>query len=76
MVEREEYPLERSESDEVQVTANSATDGASNPTSDPNDEVPVPIAMWPSELDERAQVVEALRGNAPAPRTDTQIDPT
>ena len=42
---------------------------------DPNDEVPVPIAMWPSEVDERAQVVEALRGNAPPPRTDTQVDP-
>jgi hypothetical protein len=42
---------------------------------DPNDEVPVPIAMWPSEIDERAQVVEALRGNGPPPRTDTQIDP-
>lgn len=42
---------------------------------DPNDEVPVPIAMWPSEIDERAQVVEALRGNGPPPRTDTQVDP-
>lgn len=42
---------------------------------DPNDEVPVPGAMWPSELDERAQVVEALRGNGPPPRTDTQVDP-
>ena len=42
---------------------------------DPNDEVPVPLAMWPSEIDERAQVVEALRGNAPPPRTDTQVDP-
>ena len=28
---------------------------------DPNDEVPVPIAMSPAEVDERAQVVEALR---------------
>lgn len=75
MVEHKEDPLERSESNEVQVTA-SAADGTAESTPDPNDEVPVPIAMWPSELDERAQVVEALRGNAPAPRTDTQIDPT
>ncbi len=52
----------------------SAAEGMSGPT-DPNDEVPVPIAMWPSEIDERAQVVEALRGNGPPPRTDTQIDP-
>ena len=28
---------------------------------DPNDEVPVPIAMTPAEVDERAQVVEKLR---------------
>jgi hypothetical protein len=28
---------------------------------DPNDEIPVPIAMWPSEIDERGQVVETLR---------------
>ena len=28
---------------------------------DPNDEVPVPIAMSPAEVDERAQVVEAMR---------------
>jgi hypothetical protein len=30
-------------------------------SSDPNDEVPVPIAMSPAEIDERAQAVEALR---------------
>ena len=29
--------------------------------SDPNDEIPVPGAMEPAEIDERAQVVEALR---------------
>ena len=29
--------------------------------SDPNDEVPVPIAMSPAEVDERAQAVEAMR---------------
>jgi len=42
---------------------------------DPNDEIPVPIAMEPGEIDERAQVVEALRGKGPPPRTDTQISP-
>ena len=31
---------------------------------DPNDEVPVPIAMSPAEVDERAQVVEKLRHDA------------
>ena len=30
-------------------------------TPDPNDEIPVPIAMFPAEVDERAQVVETLR---------------
>jgi hypothetical protein len=50
-------------------------DAAANAPLDPNDEIPVPIAMWPSEIDERAQVVEALRGNGPPPRTDTQVDP-
>lgn len=28
---------------------------------DPNDDIPVPIAMSPAEVDERAQVVETLR---------------
>lgn len=33
------------------------------PSTDPNDEIPVPVAMEPAEIDERAQVVEALRKN-------------
>ena len=40
--------------------ATRAADAASERV-DPNDEVPVPIAMSPAEVDERAQVVEALR---------------
>jgi hypothetical protein len=32
------------------------------PEPDPADEVPVPIAMSPAEIDERAQVIEALKG--------------
>jgi hypothetical protein len=31
---------------------------------DPADDVPVPIAMSPAEIDERAQVVEKLREDA------------
>jgi hypothetical protein len=38
--------------------------------SDPNDEVPVPIAMSPAEVDERAQVVEALRQVPPSRRVE------
>jgi len=45
---------------------------ADDVVADPNDEVPVPIAMSPAEIDERAQVVEALRGNAPPPRIDDE----
>ena len=38
---------------------------------DANDDVPVPIAMSPAEVDERAQAVEALRGTAaPLPTED------
>jgi hypothetical protein len=64
-------PMNSAASDAADDARISAADG---PT-DPNDEVPVPLAMWPSEIDERAQVVEALRGNGPPPRTDTQVDP-
>ena len=37
---------------------------------DPNDIVPVPVAMEPAEIDERAKVVEALR----AKKDDAQRD--
>ena len=30
---------------------------------DPADAIPVPIAMTPAEIDKRAEVVEAVRGN-------------
>ena len=57
------------------IPADMTSASAETGPTDPNDEIPVPVAMWPSEIDERAQVVEALRGNAPPPRTDTQVDP-
>ena len=41
-------------------------------TPDPNDEIPVPIAMSPAEVDERAQVVETLRERE---RTEEQGEP-
>ena len=43
---------------------------SSNQAPDPNDEIPVPIAMYPSEIDERAQVVEALREETKTNRDD------
>jgi hypothetical protein len=40
-------------------------------TADPADEIPVPVAMSPAEIDERAQAVEAVRSNRDLePRTE------
>lgn len=41
---------------------------------DPNDEIPVPIVMSPAEVDERAQVVEALREEEGVPTPPEQRD--
>ncbi len=42
---------------------NSAPASASEtPGSDPASEIPVPLAMSPAEIDERAKAVEAVRG--------------
>jgi len=50
---------------------NSEPAGAERTTSpDPNDEIPVPIAMSPAEIDERAQAVEAMGGTSPAQPED------
>ena len=43
-------------------------------SADPNDEVPVPIAMSPAEVDERAHVVEQLRHDSPEP-IDREAEP-
>lgn len=45
---------------------------ADQTTFDANDEVPVPIAMSPAEIDERAQAVEALGGTEPRDSADDQ----
>jgi len=58
---------ERNDSSELEDETASAS---TTPTSDPNDEIPVPIAMYPSEIDERAQVVEKLREEANTNRAD------
>jgi hypothetical protein len=48
-----------------------AGDSGGVQASDANDEVPVPIAMSPAEVDERAQAVEALRSTSgPLPTED------
>jgi hypothetical protein len=49
-------------------------DGAPTEPRDPNDEVPVPIVMSPAEVDERAQVVEALREEEGEPTPKDQDD--
>lgn len=51
----------RDESETV-VSASPSTRESAEPV-DPADEIPVPIAMSPAEIDERAQAVEAVRGN-------------
>ncbi|HEX4682330.1 MAG TPA: hypothetical protein VH277_06470 [Gemmatimonadaceae bacterium] len=60
-------PDERNLSDDVSIASQSSA--AASSTGEPaiaagdlDDEIPVPPAMSPAEIDERAQVVEALRG--------------
>jgi hypothetical protein len=55
--------------EDVNSTPASGSDAAPR---DPNDEIPVPIAMSAAEIDERAQVVEALRGE-PDPTDDDEL---
>jgi hypothetical protein len=47
---------------------------AAESTADPNDDIPVPIAMSPAEVDERAQVVEQLRDDSAA-SIDREAEP-
>lgn len=47
-----------------------ANDSQAAQISDANDEIPVPIAMSPAEVDERAQAVEALRGASVRPSVE------
>jgi hypothetical protein len=47
---------------------------ANTSESDPNDDVPVPVAMSAAEVDERAQVVEQLRRNQAAETNDQRLD--
>lgn len=61
--------------DDLPLADASAVDpSAGASTRDPNDEIPVPIAMWPSEIDERAQVVESLREDRGIEATDASAD--
>lgn len=57
-------------------TAPDETPGADamrgSPPLDANDVVPVPVAMEPSEIDERARVVQALRERADRERADRE----
>jgi hypothetical protein len=65
----ERTPDDRDASTEPE-NAPSAPAAPANPAPDPNDEIPVPIAMSPAEIDERAQVVEALREESHTNRDD------
>ncbi|HXT14080.1 MAG TPA: hypothetical protein VN706_00530 [Gemmatimonadaceae bacterium] len=53
-----------------QSSASASSSGATTPStgdamSDPADAIPVPPAMSPAEIDERAQAVEAVRDAQP-----------
>ena len=60
-----------------QAASSSDADATGDAASlDPNDEIPVPIAMSAAEIDERAQIVEALRGkSAPSLDDESRIEP-
>jgi len=62
------------EQDEAAQTPTARAADAPAERIDPNDEVPVPIAMSPAEVDERAQVVEALREEEGIPEPPEQAD--
>lgn len=68
-------PIEKSEATPASIPAPTARAADAAPERvDPNDEVPVPIAMSPAEVDERAQVVEALREEEGIPAPPEQAD--
>jgi hypothetical protein len=52
--------------EDVNSSPTAQASSANSETRDANDEVPVPIAMSPAEVDERAQAVEAMGGTRPA----------
>jgi hypothetical protein len=56
------------------AAASSPAAGDQPQVPDPNDEIPVPIVMSPAEVDERAQVVEALREEEGVPTPPEQRD--
>ena len=56
------------ERDDIQEPEDLSVSASATP--DPNDEVPVPIAMYPAEIDERAKVVETLREEGNTNRAD------
>lgn len=68
-----EVPVEQNE--ETGERSKLAAD-APSALPDPNDEVPVPIVMSPAEVDERAQVVEALREEEGIATPPEQADQT
>jgi hypothetical protein len=59
------------DSEDVQETPTPARE---NRDADPADEIPVPIAMSPAEVAERAEAVQALRQTPPA-LSDDDLQP-
>lgn len=57
----EELPMGTADENAPETPDSSVQAPSARDRIDPNDEIPVPVAMSPAEIDERAQVVEALR---------------
>ncbi len=72
-VPRDEQKTDIEPNSPITEAASGAADARSDRL-DPNDEIPVPIAMSPAEVDERAQVVETLREEQGMPDPPTQAD--
>ena len=66
------------ESDSAAIEPPTAEDAAAVAASrELSEEVPVPIAMWPSEIDERARVVEAIedeKAEGSSSRPDNELN--
>jgi hypothetical protein len=61
------------DSEDVQDTPTRVRENR-DPDPDPADEIPVPIAMSPEEVAERAEAVQALRQTPPA-LSDDELQP-
>ena len=60
-VNRDDDFLDPEDVNSAPASASEASDASDASSSDPASEVPVPLAMTPAEIDERAKAVDAVR---------------